>query len=499
MAFGVLPALAQDTVVQEFSGNGSTTTGLVKIQDRWEVRWNSRQVVSVAVMSANGTIVAGAAGVLRGSLFVPMGGQYYFKISDGTVGTPASTNAAPAANTNTPPAASDSSSPPTQNPAASWHLQIVELGKSVASDQALTVYTPYFIVPDSAVTTVAPPPELSPPVLTNEQMQAMVMIKGDNAQGAGFLIRSPDGTFVVTHLRLLAANPNVKIFTNSGAPITTLSLKGAADRDLAMFTIKDDHYSYLTLPTDAANSVEAGDQIIIPDIGNQTDVLSGKPGRVIGMGPERIDFNIGMGPGSSGAPVIHVKSGKVPALVSAEKQVDVSDNLAKAWPPNPVPGLARIFPYFGLRLTGIQGWETYDQPRFLSETLFLKQIHRDTRCLDSYLNGRRRWSRSGSEGNGPPDNQYFLNNIKIREANDTYKQFANGADESQRHSAAKELLFDLEGIADTGTSTLQEMGNLYSFDRVWAQEEMAYRKALKQELDDLSNNLVRLENIARSR
>jgi hypothetical protein len=197
--------------------------------------------------------------------------------------------------------------------------------------------------------------------------------------------------------------------------------------------------------------------------------------------------------------VIHVKSGKVPALVSAEKQVDVSDNLAKAWPPNPVPGLARIFPYFGLRLTGIQGWETYDQPRFLSETLFLKQIHRDTRCLDSYLNGRRRWSRSGSEGNGPPDNQYFLNNIKIREANDTYKQFANGADESQRHSAAKELLFDLEGIADTGTSTLQEMGNLYSFDRVWAQEEMAYRKALKQELDDLSNNLVRLENIARSR
>ena len=424
-ATGLLAANAQDNIVQEFSGSGSTTTGLFKVQDRWEVRWNARQAVSVAVMSADGTIVAGAAGVLRGSLFVPRGGQYYLKITDGTVAPPAltnspptavtnappvagtnappvaSTNAPPTAATNTPaaippPAATDSSSPPPE-PVASWHLQVVELGKSVTSNQALTVYTPFFMVPDSAVTPVAPPPELPLPVLTNEQIQTVVTIKGDNAQGAGFLMRSPDGTFVVTHLHLLAANPNVKIFTSSGAPITTLALKGAVDRDLALLTIKDDHFSYLPLATDVADSVETGDQLLIPDIDQQSDVLSGRPGKVTGLGPERIDFDNAMGPGTSDAPVIHVKSGNVLALVTAEKRVDVSDDLAKAWPANPAPGSARIFPYFGLRLSGVQGWETYDWSRFLAETLFLKQFHQDTRCLDSYLNGRRYRGRGGND------------------------------------------------------------------------------------------------------
>jgi hypothetical protein len=554
-AIGFLPAAAEENIVQEFSGSGSTTTGLVKVQDRWEVRWNARQVVSVAVMSADGTIVAGAAGVLRGSLFVPAGGQYYFKISDGTVAPPsatieapaadttappvAGTNAAPSADTNAPPIAGTNAAPsaatnappvagtnaapiaatnapsavpppaapliatpPQPETAVSWHLQVVELGMSVASNQALTVYTPFFIVPDSAVTAVAPPPELPPPVLTDEQIRAVVAIKGDNAQGAGFLMRSPEGVFVVTHLHLLAGNPNIKIFTNSGATITTLSLKGAVDRDLAMFAIQDDHYSYLSLPADPANGVAQGDQVIIPNINQQADVLevlSGRPGKVIAIGPERLDFDNVVGPGSSGAPVIHVKSGKVLALVTAVKRVDLSDDIAQAWAANPAPGSSGIIPYFGLRLSGVQGWETYDWSRFLAETLFLTQFHKDTRCLDSFLNGKRRWIRRGGEGEVPPDTRYFLNNPTLRKAHESYQQLANGADQNQRLDAARELLFDVQSVADSGVSTLQSSNYAYAYDRTWVQEELAYRKALKKELDDVSSNIVRFDNIARTR
>jgi len=632
MGFGCLAARADDNVVQEFSGSGSTTTALFKVKDRWEVRWNARQVVSVAVMSADGTIVAGAAGVLRGSLFVPLGGQYYLKINDGTVAPPsppgldtpppaatnaapsasantppssvtnaapsamtntrpssvtnaapnaitnappssvtnaapsattnappvavtnaapastpdgtliaptnaapaAATNAAPAAATNTAPAAvtnappiattnaapasmTNAASAMTNAPAAApppsmvdtpaaappdtpiaWHLQVVEMGTSVASDQALTVYTPFFIVPDTAVTPVAVPPPLPPPVLTDEQAHTVVTIKGDEGQGTGFFARSTDGTFVVTHLHLLAANPNVQLFTSAGAPITIVSLKGALDRDVALFAIKDDNYSYLPMPADA-KGIEAGDQLIIPDIGAETTILLGKPGRIIGMSPEQIDFDNDMGPDSSGAPVIHVKSGTALAIVTSEKQVDVSDNLAKAWPANPAPGSAGIIPYFGLRLGGVQGWEAYDPARFLEETVFLKKFHQDTRCLDSYLNGRHHRPHSGDDTDGPPDNRYYVNNDKLRAAQDAYRQLAAGADREQRIEAAKELLFDLQNIADTGFATLQEMNNLYAFDQNWAQEEMAYRKALKSEIENLGDNIGQLDDIARER
>ena len=514
-ATGFLPALAQDHVVQEFSGGGSTTTGLFKVQDRWEVRWNARQAVSVAVMSADGTLAAGASGVLRGSLFVPLGGRYYLKINDGTAAPAAGTNTAPVAGTNAapaastnlpfgipPPAATDKSSSTPSGPVVSWHLQVVELGKSVAANQELNVYTPFFIVPDSAVTPAlspSPPPSVSPPVLTSAQTAAVVTVKGDNAQGAGFLMRSPDGTFVVTHLHLLAANPNVKIFTNTDAPITMLSLKGAVDRDLALFAIQDDHYSYLPLSTDVATSLDVGDQVIIPDIGQQNDVLPGKPGKVIGMAPDRIDFDNALSPDSSGAPVIQVKSGKVLAVVTLEDQVDVSANLAKAWPANPAPGSAGIISYYGLPLYGVRGWETYDWPRFLAETSFLKQFHEDTRCLDSYLNGHRRRVRYAGDDSGLPDNRYFLNNTKIRAANDSFKQSATGGDRNQQLDMARKLLFDLEDIADTGRSRLEDQNKLYSFDRLWAQKELAYRKALKNELDDLGNNITQLEGLAWAR
>jgi hypothetical protein len=152
-----------------------------------------------------------------------------------------------------------------------------------------------------------------------------------------------------------------------------------------------------------------------------------------------------------------------------------------------------------LRLTAVPGWETYDWNRFLAETLFLKHFHQDTRCLDSYLNGRRHRSPDGDNDEGPPDNQYFLNNLKIRAANDTYKQFANGADRDQRLEAAGELLDDLESVADTDMSAIEGMNNLYSYDQAWAQEEIAYRKALKKELVDLGNNMNRLDNLTRSR
>ncbi|MCE0499077.1 MAG: serine protease [Methylacidiphilales bacterium] len=511
-ASGFLPAIAQDHIVQEFRGRGSTTTGLFKVQDRWEVRWNARQAVSVAVLSADGTIVAGGSGVLRGSLFVPSGGQYYLKISDGTTATAASTNTAPAGGTNTataastnmpygvPPPVATGGVPATQpEPVESWHLQVVELGKSVASDQELSVYTPFFIVPDSAITPALPPPNVPPPALTNGQISAVVTVRGDDAQGAGFLMRSPDGTFVVTHLHLLAANPNVKIFTNTGELITPLSLKGAVDRDLALFAVRDDHFSYLPFSNDVATSFNVGDQVIIPDIGQQNGVLVGKPGKVIGMAPDRIDFDNALSPDSSGAPVIQVKNGKVLALVTSEEPVDVSANLAKAWPGNPVPGSESIISCYGLPLYGVQGWETYDEPRFLAETLFLKQFHEDTRCLDSYLNGKRHRQRYVGDETRALDNRYFLNNAKIGQANDSFKQLATGGDRDQQLDAARKLLFDLDDIADTGMSRLEDQNNLYVFDQLWARKELAYRKALKNELDDFGNNISQLESIAWSR
>jgi hypothetical protein len=492
------PALAQDAV-QEFSGSGSTTTGFFKTGDRWEVRWNARQAISVAALTSGGAIVAGGSGVLRGSLFVPAGGQYYLKITDGTTApAPPATNASPVATTHAPATPSAPADKPAET-AASWHVQIVQLSPTVASTDALTVYTPYFIVPDAAVTSFTPLPPPPPPTLTPDQLRAMVTIKGDNAQGNGFLVRSADGVFVAAHLHLLAANPNLTLFSGSGAPIKVLSVKAATDRDLAFIAVQDDHFSCLPLPAAEGDDAVPGDQVIVPVLGDPAAPL-GQAGKVIDLSADRIDFDVPLNIASLGAPLIHVKEGAVLGIATAEKRVDLTDDIAKAWPANPAPGSSTIFPYYGLRLKSVAGWEPLALDVFQSETAFLQQFHETTRCLDSYLNGHRHRSANGNSGPaGPPDNRYYSNNAKLVSDADTYKKFASGADHNQSLDAARELLCDLQAVADTDVDRLKGLNSAYNFNRTHAQEELAYRKAIKDELDKFSDNIPKFDVIARSR
>ena len=516
--------------VQEFSGSGATTTAMFTVGDRWEVRWNARQAISVAAMSANGTIVAGASGVLRGSLFIPAGGQYYLKITDGTVAPAApvahappaaNTNAAPSAMTNAPPAASTNAPPaPTTNaapgagaipapamivpdvdtpaaPVVSWHVQVMQLPQTVASTDTLTVFTPYFTMPDAVVAPFTPPPAPPAPTLTPDQLRAMVAIKGDNAQGSGFLLRTSDGVFVACHLHLLANNPNIQITSSSGEAIKILSAKAATDRDLVLIAVQDDHFSCLSIPAKDDAPVP-GDPVLIPAVG-ESDALGGKAGKIVDFGAGRVDFDDGIDANSIGGPLIHVKSGEALAIVTAEKKIDLSENIAKAWAGNPAPGSAAIIPFFGVTLKDVAGWEALDLGRFSTESGFLQDFHDTTRCLDSYLNGRRRRPYNPQGPDGAPDSQYYAKNAQIAAAADTYRKFASGADRDQGLDASRELLFDLQAVAESDVDRLQSSNPAYAFDRQRVQEELAYRKAIKDELEALSDNIGHLNNIAGSR
>jgi len=505
LAAGVVRA--QDTV-QEFSGTGETTTAMFTVGDRWEVRWNARQAISVAAMSSNGTLVAGASGVLRGSLFVPTGGQYYLKITDGTVAMPAPTPA-----TNAPPAQTNSVPEPvsvvplpedTQAPSVSWHLQVIQLAQTVSSTDSLTVYSPYFSVPDSAITVPAPPPPPPSPVLSPDQVSSLVTIKGDNISGSGFLLRATEGVYVVAHLRLIADNPNLQITTLAGAPVKIKSMRAAADRNVVLIAVQDDNFKCLSTPTGTDTPPALGDYVMIPVLG-RGDLTAARVGHIVNMGTTRIDFDGGVNVSSNSAPIIQVATGKVLGIVTAEKGIDLTETTAKAWLDNPVPGEENLAPYFGLMLTNVPAWEPLDLVKFQNEATFLKNFHNTTRCLDSYLNGARRPKEEPPASSyGPPDSRTYKSNADILAANDTFHRLAADWDPSQpldgqTTDAARELLDDLQTIAKSNVAQLQAMAPLYGIHRRRVKEELAYRHALQVELNGFADDIARLSKIAATR
>lgn len=475
---------AQEKVVQTFQGPGTQTTSAFQVQDKWEVRWESAKApLAVTVLSSDGTVVAGAS-AWKGSLYLPRGGNYYLQVERH----------------------GGDQSPP-------WHVTVTEVGSVIATDEkkAPTDYTPLQALPAPpanasataastassapAVTSsmVAPATPPSPPTGNSieELSRAVVVIKGDVAEGTGFLVHTPEGPGVVTNQHVISANPNIKILTTTGQEIKALSLKGASDRDLAMFMIQDNRYTYLDLATDIKDTVQAGDEVITPGNSEGGEVVLDTKGTVLGIGPERIEFSNPIYHGNSGGPVFHTKSGKVLAVVTQAMRVDTSNAIDKASHDNKNSAIAGPMRYFGLRLDTVPQWEPYDWSRFLNETTFLKNFHDLSRCLDSFLNGAsyEKAHVVSTDEFGHPDSHYYLRNEKIQMAADSYHKLTVDTDKSQQLDAVRELIMDLEGLADTDMAAIQEPSNFYSFDRIRAGYEISYRKALRDEIDKIGGRV----------
>jgi hypothetical protein len=57
---------------------------------------------------------------------------------------------------------------------------------------------------------------------------------------------------------------------------------------------------------------------------------------------------------------------------------------------------------------------------------------------------------------------------------------------------------DLNSLADADMDTVQQTDIFYTFDQQRAKDELAYRKALKKELDEMGNNVSRESSVPRT-
>jgi hypothetical protein len=278
----------------------------------------------------------------------------------------------------------------------------------------------------------------------------VVLIKGDNAEGTGFMIKTPDGPAIVTNIHVIANNPNLKITTNTGALVKMLSAKGASDRDLALLSIQDAGYSYMEVAPDISKTVQPGDEVVTPGNSQGGEVMLNTKGKVLGIGPERIEFDNPIYHGNSGGPVFHTKSGTVLGVVTEAMKVDISNDLDKASFASRNSAISGAMRYFGLRLDTVTAWVPIDSRRFQIETFFLDQFHEQSRRLDAYLNSPDSNHSGGenSNSNGQDDSTIYLNDEKIMKALDSYHERASGGDTGQKLDALRGFVFDLTSLAD---------------------------------------------------
>lgn len=489
-------------VVQKFDGTDTNvSTATFTVQDKWEVLWFSPRPISITVLNADGTVVSGFKGSFRGSFYQPKGGTYYMQVNSDhpemkvpwhliVANVASGTNLAQAdagggmfANPMDP-----SYAPPTSILAPGAMAQ--NSGMNSPANETPNPFgstTPQPMQPPQLAAPNTPAPTVK---LTENQARAVVLIKGDNAEGTGFMVKTPDGPVVITNIHVIANNPNLKITTNTGAFVKVLSKKGASDRDLAVLSIQDMGYSYLPYCSDISKTVQTGDEVITPGNSQGGEVMLNTDGKVLGIGPDRVEFDNPIYHGNSGGPIFHVKSGTVIGVVTEAIKVDTSDALDKASFASRASAISGSMRYFGMRIDTVSAWEPIDDRRFLIETAFLDQFNHRSRCLDCYLNA--------PDDNKPEDRLWREDKDIVRDNAAYFAQIGGGADTGQQVAADREMWAEFNDLATTDVDSIKVPENFYSFDRARAADEAAYRKAIQDELKQISNDVSRLGSMPRT-
>lgn len=488
---GTIPAFAQHNeysagsgkngrVVNTFTGTGTTGTDPFTVRDHWEIQWVCDGRVGIGVLDSNHkVVVSGYASNAAMTIAAP--GTYTLQINGPAIVKRAEDKDAPPGK----PGDNSLKSKIVTRPPLYWNV--------VVQNRVDDARAPATSLPGSAPTKAE----------TTDPTPAVVVISGDNRQGTGFLIKTPEGSFVLTTTQVIANNPHLVVTTSSGAPVTVLSAQCAADRDLARLAVKDAGLPFLDLAADVSKIAAVGDDISTPINSQSGAAILSVTGKVLGIGAQRVDFTNPIAKGNGGGPIFHVKSGKVIGVVTEEQKTEVTGDIDQA------TYAARISPpagpklYYGLRCDTVASWLPVDWKRLDIEEAFLDQFHQRSRSLDAYLNAPER-NPAGPGGEAVADLQasadakIYSRDAVIMKAQADYHQQASGADMAQKNEALKILLFALQGAATADLDQIQNRSNFYPFNQDRAKSEMIYRKALQAELDAIAANPNRLTSLPRN-
>jgi len=257
--------------------------------------------------------------------------------------------------------------------------------------------------------------------------------------------------------------------------VTTTQIQGAADRDLAMISVKD--FGYAGFEGADLAKVRAGDTVLTTDPSGTPF----PPVPVVTVRDEHVEIDDLRA--VIGAPVVLARTGKVIGVVSTPPPTVASGNFSSGTFADRDAAASQPQTAFALRFDNVPNWEIYLWDRFQTQTAFLDDFHRRTQALDSYLND--------NEGS-----KLWKTDDKIKSANASFVQDTVGGDVSQRKEALHALLFELGVVADTDMDQISQPGNFYSYEQKRAHNEMAYRQALKAQLDSYGNDINRFNSVA---
>lgn len=215
--------------------------------------------------------------------------------------------------------------------------------------------------------------------LVHDFSGSLVFIEGGGGAGSGFVCKWKDGLFVTTNQHVLAAMPAVKITRLEGARVAAGAVQAAVGHDIIRLATSE-----VPNPLIASENVEGdariGDDVVVLGNSEGARVIQPLSGKLLGIGPDRIEVSAEFVPGNSGSPIIHVKSGKVIGIATYLKTrqfAEFSDRKE-----------SRVR-RFGYRLDSVKQWQPVTWQNYQAERVELDRVEALTKDLMHLIGAMR--------------------------------------------------------------------------------------------------------------
>ncbi len=227
--------------------------------------------------------------------------------------------------------------------------------------------------------------------LVHDFSGSLVFIEGGGGAGSGFVCQWKDGLFVTTNQHVLAGMPVVKITRLDGSRVPAGAVQAAVGHDIMRLST-----SAVPGPLVASENVEAdariGDEVFVLGNSEGARVIQPLAGKLIGIGPDRIEVSAEFVPGNSGSPIIHAKSGKVIGIATyliTRQFAELSDRRE-----------SRVR-RFGYRLDSVKQWQGVAWANYQAERAEAERVEAVTRDLMRLIDAMRADARvqAGDFGN----------------------------------------------------------------------------------------------------
>lgn len=305
--------------------------------------------------------------------------------------------------------------------------------------------------------------------LTRELSNSLVFVEGQSGVGSGFVCAFGNEKFVVTNQHVIAGNSGTKFTLLDRSPIRTGQVAAAVGHDIMSFALLSDAKA-IEIMTDVEQNASIGDEVAVLGNANGDRVIKPIAGKLVGIGPDRVEITAEFVHGNSGSPIIHVKSGKALGIATYAT-IQRADSITGK--PKAEPEVKR----FGYRLDSVKQWQPVVWPSYMADFNTLEKVKARTDDFVKLL-------RTG---------RFISTDYSDPAIRNPLERFANAAQgkgliKTDRLTAAKDLTNSLRTACDTDIAQAQTQVK-YDFFRHRLEEHQQLRKELRKGFDDLMKRL----------